>query len=292
MHPGTTHHGLFGLALRQHRAHQEPLQTSTPHQQAQAQALNTSFGAQPRRPSIGSTQSQAFRPAGVSTTASSGRPKTSSRSASESSTSASEASTIVPSESSVDTERGDVDHSTADESTGAEDDDEVDGDSRMTDVSGAPSPAVQSSQPLPAQFQQATPPNPQLQQIYPSNATLGADRDGFAIPARPRPVLSRTGSSGSGHRHPLLATGTGSKASSNSSSGHSARTTGKAILANIKSVPSKISTSKSSASLHRRDNSRTREWTIQQQQQQMQQRGGAGKSASSADDDAEMADAE
>lgn len=233
------------------------------------------------------------------------RPKTSTRSASESSTSASEASTVVPSESSVDTERGEIDHSTADEEdTGAEDEEE-DGDSRMTDVSGAPSPAP-TSQPLAfAQFQTVHPPPQEKQkqkEMLPVNATLGADRDGFAIPARPRPPLSRTSSGGNGQRHPLLATSSGSKTPSNggSSGGHSgghssggktnAAVASQSVHSHVtKGSAGKASGNKGNSSMHRRDNSRTRQWTLQQQQQMHS----LGEAASaSADEDAEMADQE
>jgi len=207
----------------------------------------------------------------------------------------------VPSESSVDTERGEVDHSTADEDTGVEDDDEVDGDSRMTDVSGAPSPVTTSQSHSFAQFQNIQP-QQQQKEILPSNATLGADRDGFAIPARPRPPLSRSSSGGNGQRHPLLATSSGSKPPSNggSSGGHSGgHSSGGKTSAAVKSQninsnstkgnAGKASTNKGNVSMHRRDNSRTREWTMQQQQQQLHTNSAI---STSADEDAEMADQE
>lgn len=285
-------HGLFGLAVRQNRQQHEYRPMSSGQSTfGTSQSNATSYHA----PStdVPSQQANSSFPPGMMDTSS--RPKTSSRSASESSTSASEASTVVPSESSVDTERGEVDHSTADEDTGADDDEEVDGDSRMTDVSGAPSPAVVSHAQSFGHMQQHAPQQSlPSNSAYPSNATLGADRDGFAIPARPRPPLSRTSSGSNGQRHPLLATSSGSKTPSNggSSGGHSSG--GKTSSAHAggnsntgtKASAGKASTTKGNVSMHRRDNSRTREWTLQQQQQVKM------RSSGMVDEDAEMADQE
>lgn len=300
---GSAGHGLFGQALRQNRLQNEHATSSSVAQAEPPFSRTPSVATHTPSSSVHSTPSDTqshqthstFPSSMIDATAS--RPKTSTRSASESSTSASEASTVVPSGSSVDTERGDIDHSTADEDTGIEDDEDIDGDSRMTDMSGAPSPAAVSQMTSFAQMQARHLQQQQQQQagnaIYPSNASLGADRDGFAIPARPRPPLSRTSSGGNGQRHPLLATSSGSKTPSNggSSGGHSSG--GKTSAApgsvnniGVKASAGKASTNKGNASMHRRDNSRTREWTLQQQQQ-MQQRGSA-----MVDEDAEMADEE
>lgn len=279
---GLARHGLFGPALRQNRAQYEQ-----PSIQPAVMPKSNTSATSATTIMQGQTSSTALSSAVMDASA---RPKTSTRSASESSTSASEASTVVPSESSVDTERGEVDHSTADESTGIEDEDEGDGDSRMTDVSGAPSPSVPSQSQSFAQFQNVH----QQKESLPVNATLGADRDGFAIPARPRPPLSRTSSGGNGQRHPLLATSSGSKTPSNggSSGGHlsggktSAAQNNISLIPNTKSSAGKASTNKGNVSAHRRDNSRTREWTLQQQQHMH------GRDSGIADEDAEMADQE
>lgn len=301
--PGSNSHGLFGQAVSQSRMRMDQLQgnySAMPQPTLnRTPGVHTTSSLHSTPSDTASHQSHSTFPTSMIDSSSS-RPKTSTRSASESSTSASEASTVVPSESSVDTERGEVDHSTADEDTGVEDDEDVDGDSRMTDLSGAPSPAAVSQPQSFAQMQSVALQQQQQQQqqqqstpIYPSNATLGADRDGFAIPARPRPPLSRTSSGGTGQRHPLLASSAGSKTPSNggSSGGHSSggktsAAQGSVNTTGVKASTGETSTTKGNVSTHRRDNSRTREWTLQQQQQ-MHLRGSALN-----DEDAEMADGE